>query len=171
MPAGEDLALNRADKICEICGDEIRRSGGITCDAENCSISLHTKCFENIAKLFFTERKNWRCEVSTIKCQSTPNTPATDVIVLHHEVECLNGEKELLVNLNSELKCNNELLKEKLSFTSSESSSYAEKTRGPLINQANTGMNEQSRYQDVADYLIVLKLSDTERGNRHYTMI
>ncbi|CAH2010777.1 unnamed protein product, partial [Acanthoscelides obtectus] len=79
------------------------------------------------------------CKGCTTKCKSTPNTPATDVIVLRHEVECLNREKELLVNLNSELKYNNELLKEKLSFTSSESSSYAAKTRGPFLNQANTG--------------------------------
>ncbi|CAH1988398.1 unnamed protein product [Acanthoscelides obtectus] len=137
-------------------GVDGNRSPGLTEEVTSCRVSLEsttcsppaftksteetslglggffTTSLKNIAKLFFTERKNWRCKGCTIKCKSTPNTPATDVIVLRHEVECLNREKELLLNLNSELKCNNELLKEKLS-------SYAAKTRGPFLNQANTG--------------------------------
>nr|CAI5829121.1 unnamed protein product [Callosobruchus analis] len=166
MPAGADVAPSRSDKTCEICGEEIRKSG-ISCDGENCNIFLHTKCFESVAKLFFTERKNWKCKSCAVKCKSVPICsipPTADVKILQHEVECLNREKELLINLNNELKCVNELLTEKLS-------SYAEKTRGLGQGQTSTGTvsysadtkNQNNNIQQSAG--IVVKANDNSTSS------
>nr|CAH7760935.1 unnamed protein product [Callosobruchus chinensis] len=168
MPAGADVAPSRSDKTCEICGEEIRKSG-IACDGENCTVFLHTKCFESIAKLFFTERKNWKCKNCAVKCKSVPTSSPADIKVLQHEVECLNREKELLINLNSELKSVNELLKEKLKLSppnSESSSSYAAKTRvlgqgqtsGSTVSYSSTTKNQNMNIKRSAG--IIVKAND-----------
>nr|CAH7767044.1 unnamed protein product [Callosobruchus chinensis] len=164
MPAGADVAPSRSDKTCEICGEEIRKSG-IACDGENCTVFLHTKCFESIAKLFFTERKNWKCKNCAVKCKSVPTSSPVDIKVLQHEVECLNRENELLINLNSELKSVNELLKEKLKLSppnSESSSSCAAKTRvlgqgqtsGSTVSYSSTTKNQNMNIKRSAGIMV-----------------
>nr|CAI5850964.1 unnamed protein product [Callosobruchus analis] len=83
-----------------------------------------------IAKIFFADRKNWKCKNCVHKNKSgTILSTSGDIAILRHEIECLNREKELLNKLNDELKSNNNLLKEKLPSTQI---SYAAKTKMSL---------------------------------------
>nr|CAI5855613.1 unnamed protein product [Callosobruchus analis] len=129
MAADTDIPLSQGDKNCEICGESIRKSC-VKCEGDNCNVVLHSKCFETIAKIFFADRKNWKCKNCVCKHKSgTTLSTSGDITILRHEIECLNREKELLNELNGELKSNNNLLKEKLS---SMQISYAAKTKMSL---------------------------------------
>nr|CAH7727442.1 unnamed protein product [Callosobruchus chinensis]CAH7741289.1 unnamed protein product [Callosobruchus chinensis]CAH7742954.1 unnamed protein product [Callosobruchus chinensis] len=128
MAADTDVSLSQGEKNCEICGDSIRKSC-VKCEGDNCNVVLHSKCFETIAKIFFAERKNWKCKNCACKHKSGTLSTSGDIAILRHEIECLNREKQLLNELNDELKSNNNLLKEKLSHTQI---SYAAKTKMSL---------------------------------------
>nr|CAH7731134.1 unnamed protein product [Callosobruchus chinensis] len=105
------------------------RARCVKCEGDNCNVVLHSKCFETIAKIFFAERKNWKCKNCACKHKSGTLSTSGDIAILRHEIECLNREKQLLNELNDELKSNNNLLKEKLSHTQI---SYAAKTKMSL---------------------------------------
>ncbi|CAH1106052.1 unnamed protein product [Psylliodes chrysocephalus] len=67
------------------------------------------QCFEQVAKLFLTTRRDWKCK----SCSDFDNTNTPDDLTsLKYQVSYLKRENELLIDLNTELKQNNELLKQ-----------------------------------------------------------
>ncbi|CAH1114630.1 unnamed protein product [Psylliodes chrysocephalus] len=97
----------------------------VKCSNNKCSVIIHYKCFETVSKLFFTERKEWKCKSCIENC-SVDQNPSDIISDLKHKV-IFNGymkrENELLSNLNHELKLNNDLLQEKVKDLSDKLSS------------------------------------------------
>nr|CAI5820610.1 unnamed protein product [Callosobruchus analis] len=170
MAGDTDVPSSQCDKNCEICGDSIRKTC-VKCEGDNCNVILHTKCFETIAKIFFAERKNWRCKNCASKHRSTTGSTSSDVLILRHEVDCLTREKLLLNELNVELKSNNQLLREKLFSTQM---SYAEKVKisppgeivrattsydnGKKVNKPTTGVVVKANSSSVSNDDIIADL-------------
>nr|CAI5842932.1 unnamed protein product [Callosobruchus analis] len=102
----------------------------IRCEGDNCTIVLHLKCFETIAKVFVVEKRNWKCKNCTVKSKTTQS----DVAVMSHEIQCLNREKQLLIALNDEMKSRNMLLEEKIAS----SQTYAAKTARPAQSESSS---------------------------------
>nr|CAI5859061.1 unnamed protein product [Callosobruchus analis] len=103
MAADTDIVPSYGDKNCEICCESSRKSC-VRCEGDNCTVVLHVKCFETIAKVFFVEKRNWKCKNCTVKSKTTNETTLSDVAVMSHEIQCLNREKQLLIALNDEMK-------------------------------------------------------------------
>ncbi|CAH1107942.1 unnamed protein product [Psylliodes chrysocephalus] len=63
MASDTDLPADRSDqtgeKLCDICLSSIRKSCK-KCVNNKCSVRLHTKCFEQVAKLFLTTIRDWK---------------------------------------------------------------------------------------------------------------
>lgn len=106
----ESSQSNVKKKKCELCGDNIR-SGGVKCN--KCSCCLHSKCFEQIAKVIKAERVNWSCK----NCTSESFNSASDIMdvkLLQLENESLKREISLLKKIVSDQDYINFLQKEKL---------------------------------------------------------
>nr|CAI5846112.1 unnamed protein product [Callosobruchus analis] len=111
-------------------------TSGIHCSiqGDNCTIVLHLKCFKTIAKVFFVEKRNWKCKNCTVKSKTTNETTQSDVAVMSHEIQCLNREKQLLIALNDEMKSRNMPLEEKIAS----SQMYAAKTARPAQGESSS---------------------------------
>nr|CAI5849653.1 unnamed protein product [Callosobruchus analis] len=133
MAADTDIVPSYGDKNCEICCESIRKSC-VRCEGDNCTIVLHLKCFETIAKVFVVEKRNWKCKNCTVKSKTTNETTQSDVAVMSHEIQCLNREKQLLIALNDEMKSRNMLLEEKIAS----SQTYAAKTARPAQGESSS---------------------------------
>lgn len=108
---GEDSDSERSKKKkCEICGDNIR-SSGVKCSG--CHCSMHSKCFEQVARIFKADRLNWQCKNCSCKLPHSSKKVA-DVQDLLKENESLKREIELLKIIVSEQNYSNKLLNERI---------------------------------------------------------
>nr|CAI5850501.1 unnamed protein product [Callosobruchus analis] len=94
---------------CKICNDYIDKRS-IKCGDSKCSVHIHKKCFDLVAKVFVVEPKNWRCRNCVEECKgrkvsrsvSCSESSPDQVAILKKEVDCLVREKELIAQIASE---------------------------------------------------------------------
>lgn len=134
MPDESGGLSQQSEFVCDICGIKTRRQK-IKCANDNCNITVHNRCFENVCKLFFginINKANWRCK----KCVDSEN-PESDVCIqsddksnavsLHKEIDFLKRENSLINKMLVNLEYTNSLQKELLESTSKTVSSNSDK--------------------------------------------
>lgn len=106
-------SLDSKKKICKVCSESIR-AGGIKCNTIKCSVTLHAKCFELVAKIVYIDKSTWRCKACVKDAKQPNNIMDADYVVLQKENECLLREKELLNKLVYETAYSNKLQKTRI---------------------------------------------------------
>lgn len=169
MAGDTDLPADRSDqkgeKLCDICLSSIRKSC-IKCANDKCSVRLHTKCFEQVAKLFLTTRRDWKCK----SCSDFDNTNTPDDLTsLKYQVSYLKRENELLIDLNTELKQNNELLKqnnfELSDKIATQNNSFLPIHAGTTSTVSYSNVLQKTMNNKVTPFSLVIKSTNKENSN------
>ncbi|EFA08425.1 hypothetical protein TcasGA2_TC006072 [Tribolium castaneum] len=101
----------RNSNNCKICEEKVRSGSGIKCNRPKCSVVLHSKCFEMLAKVVFVDRQSWMCKECVGKCKDNPNTKLK---ILKIQNKGLIREKQLLEKLLAKMEYSSQLMKDKI---------------------------------------------------------
>lgn len=122
MPSGADDESESSEKKCKLCTDKIDRrylKSAVKCNSPKCSVLMHQKCFDLVTKIFFVEKKDWRCRscIEDLKVSGFCSGSCTnaDISLLQKENECLSREKDLLNKLLDDLEYTVQLQKTQIS--------------------------------------------------------
>lgn len=117
MPSNEDGSTDVVEKKCRICGENVDRRS-FKCAISKCNIYVHIKCFENAAKIFCIERKNWCCKNCKEDLKNsgvcTGSCLNSDLLLLQKENECLLRELDMAKKMLANMEYTISLQKDKL---------------------------------------------------------